>query len=258
MLNEFVYRPLAQLLVPALVRTGVKPETVVLAHTALGLLAAWQVAGGRALTPALLLQVKTVLDNADGQLARATGQTSALGRYLDSEMDLLVNAALLLAIDRRWGAPALVLLQLLLTVDFLLEREYREARGEVFRSEPHENSSSATLDLLQAVYRFSFEPQEKLLAPVFEARFRDAGAEQKTARPILPGLSLTSPPIWACPPSWHSQACASREADHGTTSSACRCRRWLWSRCNCGVKPTCGGSGEYNASAHHGRCARRV
>lgn len=183
MLNEFVYRPLAQLLVPALVRTGVKPETVVLAHTALGLLAAWQVAGGRALTPALLLQVKTVLDNADGQLARATGQTSALGRYLDSEMDLLVNAALLLAIDRRWGAPALVLLQLLLTVDFLLEREYREARGEVFRSEPHENSSSATLDLLQAVYRFSFEPQEKLLAPVFEARFRDAGgrAENRAA-----------------------------------------------------------------------------
>ena len=35
-----------------------------------------------------------MLDNADGQLARLTGRVTAFGRYLDSEFDLLVDAAL--------------------------------------------------------------------------------------------------------------------------------------------------------------------
>lgn len=174
-LNEFLYRPLAQLLVPVLARRGVRPEAVVLFHTALGLLAAWQVSRGQTVAPAVLLQLKTVLDNADGQLARATSQTSAVGRYLDSEMDLLVNAALLLAIDARWGGLALVLLQLLLTADYLLEREYREARGEVFRDEPHEGQPSTLLGILRGVYAVTFEPQEKLLAPLFRQRFQAAG-----------------------------------------------------------------------------------
>ena len=175
-LNEFVYRPLAQLFVAPLARAGVRPEGVVVFHTLLGLLAAWQVSHGQRLSPALLLQLKTVLDNADGQLARATGQTTALGRYLDSEMDVLVNAALLLAMDRRWGAPALLVLQLLLTVDFLLEREYRAARGQAFREAPQRSDDpAALLAVLRGVYALVFEPQERLLAPVFERRFRAAG-----------------------------------------------------------------------------------
>lgn len=185
-LNELVYRPLAQLLVPALARTGVRPEALVLVHTALGLLAAWQVSRGQTVAPATLLQLKTVLDNADGQLARATGQTSAVGRYLDSEMDLLVNAALLLAIDARWGGVALLLLQLLLTADYLLEREYREARGEVFREEPRERRPSTLLGLLQTVYAVTFEPQEKLLAPLLEQRFRAAGGNASNRAAYTP------------------------------------------------------------------------
>ena len=43
---------------------------------------------GSLLAAALLVQLKTLLDNADGQLARLTGRTSAFGRYLDSEVDL--------------------------------------------------------------------------------------------------------------------------------------------------------------------------
>ena len=54
---------------------------------------------------ALLLQLKTVLDNADGQLARASGRTSVLGRYLDSESDLLVDAALFAALGYVTGRP---------------------------------------------------------------------------------------------------------------------------------------------------------
>ena len=60
--------------------------------------AARQPGSAAALVRRLLLQLKTVLDNADGQLARPPGGCPALGRYLDSESDLLVNAALFAAL----------------------------------------------------------------------------------------------------------------------------------------------------------------
>jgi len=123
--GERIFRPLAQLLVEPAARTGLKPTQVVMFHTGLGLIAAWQIAHGRTLlssrlSPALLLQVKTTLDGLDGQLARATGQTTETGRYLDSEMDVVVNAALLCAVlGTRRGLASTMLLSLILTADFV-------------------------------------------------------------------------------------------------------------------------------------------
>lgn len=193
-LNEFVYRPLAQLLVPPLAKLKVPPEAVVLLHTGLGLLAARQIARGERLRPALLLQVKTVLDNADGQLARATNKTSAVGRYLDTEMDTVVNAALLLALDRRLGLPALALQGLILTADFLLEKGYRETRGEVFRADPKLASDGPLLNVLRGVYDVWFVPQEKVLTKVFENRFRSVGgrAEDRGAYNPLFGTHVAA------------------------------------------------------------------
>ena len=45
-----------------------------------------------------------MLDNADGQLARLSGRITAFGRYLDSELDLFVNAALFAGVG--WTPPA--------------------------------------------------------------------------------------------------------------------------------------------------------
>lgn len=175
-LNEYVFRPLAQRLVTPLALLGTRPEQVVVLHTLLGLLAAWRISRGDRLAPALLLQLKTVLDNADGQLARATGQTSAVGRFLDTELDTVANLALLVALDRRAGLPAFALLQLLLTADFVLERDYREARGEAFRSPPaRHDERGPLLNLLERVYALVFEPQEQLVSGVFEGRLRAIG-----------------------------------------------------------------------------------
>ncbi len=102
-LNRLVFRPLGHGVVRLLWRTPLRPELLVLAHGLLGLLAAGMVAYGRDLSAALLLQLVTVLDNADGQLARARRQVSLLGRYLDSEVDLLVHAALFVALYLRTG-----------------------------------------------------------------------------------------------------------------------------------------------------------
>lgn len=198
--SERVFRPLAQRLVDPAARLGLRPEGIVMFHTALGLLAAWQLAHGRTflsarLSPALLLQLKTVLDGLDGQLARATGQTSETGRYLDTEMDVVVNAALLVALlGRRKGAAATLLLSLILSTDYLWERDYRQARGELFREAPAEaGDRPLLLAALKTAYRLYFAPQERLLGAVFGARLRrvtggEPGAADRVAyTPLLTG-----------------------------------------------------------------------
>jgi archaetidylinositol phosphate synthase len=171
--SERVFRPAAQQLIGPLARWGVNPAHLVLFHTALGLYAAHSIRRGGWLTPALLLQVKTVLDAADGQLARATGQTTETGRYLDTEMDLVVNAALNVALVGRWGLPLTLLQSLILSVDYLWERDYRAARGEEFRAAPAQSGDNPhLLAALKAVYAAYFVPQEKLLGAVFQRRLR--------------------------------------------------------------------------------------
>ncbi|MFC4456070.1 CDP-alcohol phosphatidyltransferase family protein [Deinococcus sonorensis] len=176
--SERLFRPLAQSLVDPAARLGVRPTRLVLLHTGLGLLAAWQLRHGRGflagqLSPALLLQLKTVLDNLDGQLARATGQTTQTGRYLDSEMDVVVNAGLLWAILGRAGLPATLLLSLILTVDFLWERDHRAARGQTFRSPPaQQDDHPLVLAALERAYALYFQPQERVLDRLFEWRLR--------------------------------------------------------------------------------------
>ncbi|UQN07547.1 CDP-alcohol phosphatidyltransferase family protein [Deinococcus sp. QL22] len=169
--SERIFRPVAQRLIGPFARRGVNPAHLVLFHTALGLYVAHSIRRGGRLTPALLLQVKTVLDNLDGQLARATGQTTETGRYLDTEMDLVVNVALNVALVGRWGIPLTLLQSLILTVDYLWERDYRAARGEEFRASPAQSTDNPqVLAALKAVYAAYFVPQEKLLGTVFERR----------------------------------------------------------------------------------------
>ena len=68
-----VFRPLAHFVVLALLPLRVPPPAVVLAATGTGLAAAAEIGRGNFVGAALLLQLKTVIDNADGQLARAAG-----------------------------------------------------------------------------------------------------------------------------------------------------------------------------------------
>ena len=81
------------------------------------------------------MQLKTVLDNADGQLARLTDRVTAFGRYLDSECDLLVERR---ALRRRSAgttdgpfaaAAGFVALTAVLSVNFNLERLARGCAG---------------------------------------------------------------------------------------------------------------------------------
>ena len=73
-----------------------------------------------------------MFDNADGQLARLTGRVTAFGRYLDSECDLLVNAALFAGLGWYTGRPlaaalGFVALTAVLSINFNAERLARGA-----------------------------------------------------------------------------------------------------------------------------------
>jgi phosphatidylglycerophosphate synthase len=163
---ELVFGPLARLVVRALLPLRVPAPAVVLANTAAGLAGAWTIWHGDLIAGALLLQLKTLLDNADGQLARAAGRTSTLGRYLDTEADLVVNVAVFAALGHVTGQPWLALVALagltaVLSVDFNLEALYREARGEQFRPAPDRETGGTATRALTAGYEVVFAPQDR-------------------------------------------------------------------------------------------------
>ena len=161
-----VFRPLSGVVVPVLLWARIPPPAVVLANATAGLCAAFALARGELVLAAVLLQVKTLLDNADGHLARVSGKGTLTGRYLDTEADLVVNAALFAALghvtEQPWLALAAFLaLTLVLAADFNVSEMYREARG---RGTPPPAASGGDVEgMLREIYGVVFAPQDRLL-----------------------------------------------------------------------------------------------
>ncbi|MBI4172410.1 MAG: CDP-alcohol phosphatidyltransferase family protein [Actinobacteria bacterium] len=176
---EYVFRPLAHLVVLALLPLRVPPPAVVIAGAGVGLGAALGIARGHLVLGALLLQLKTVLDNADGQLARASGRVTAFGRYLDSESDLLVNASVFAAFGAVTHEPwlalaAFLVLTLVLGVNFNLKWLYRRERGAIAGRTPSAQGAGAALE---RVYAVVYAPQDRLVEAFVEWRLRRLNAD---------------------------------------------------------------------------------
>jgi len=185
LMSELVFRPLAHPVVRLLLPLRVPPPVVVLAGTTVGLEAAVLLWRHSLVWAAVLLQVKTLLDGADGQLARASGRVTVLGRYLDSESDLLVDAALFAALGHVTGQPVLagvafVVLALVLSFDFDLELLWRREHGRLPR-EARPPAPSGVAALLGRVYDVVYAPQDRLVEWTVERRLRGATREQRLA-----------------------------------------------------------------------------
>jgi archaetidylinositol phosphate synthase len=171
---EYVFRPVAHVVVLALAPMRVPPPAVVLASTASGLAAAIELGRGQLVAAALLVQLKTVLDNADGQLARLTGRVTAFGRYLDSECDLLVDAALFAGLGWWTGngpaaAAGFVAMTVVLSVNFNLERLARGGR------------TARDASVLGRLYDVLYGWQDMLIERLVERRLRGAGDDARRA-----------------------------------------------------------------------------
>lgn len=191
--SELIMRliqPLADLLVGLLAKTGINPLSVVMTHALLGFAAAallMAAPGDGLLIAALLLQLKTLLDNVDGGLARVTGQVTKMGRYVDTVMDFLVNTALFVALAF-YGPPLLALLGfLILTVilsfDYNFERLYQRLRlAEQSQEELPRGAPAVLYNIFKGCYELLFAPQDKLIEGLERRRFlRLTGLEPETA-----------------------------------------------------------------------------
>jgi phosphatidylglycerophosphate synthase len=183
-LCERVYRPLAHVVVATLAPLRVPPPVVAASAGTTGLVAAVLLGRGHLVAAGLVVQVKTVLDNADGQLARLTGRVTAFGRYLDSELDLFVNAALFAALAWSTGQVLLplagfVALTAVLSVNFNVERLYRAERDGAAPAMPEALSRPAAA--LRRVYALLYAPQDRLVERFVERRLRGASAAARLA-----------------------------------------------------------------------------
>jgi archaetidylinositol phosphate synthase len=175
--SEYGFRRLAHLVVLVLLPLQVAPTNLVIFHTLLGVFAGFLIAQNQLLWAAVLIQIKTVLDNADGQLARASGMVTEIGRYADTEGDFVVNLALfagLGALTGQWWLALLgfVVFTLMLSLDFNWEYLYRFERQEYFRPAPDTSKENqSVLRGLEWFYATVFKPQDNLLRAVSEARF---------------------------------------------------------------------------------------
>lgn len=94
LINTYLIRPLAGLVVRFLFHTPITPNVVTGTAIVTGLLSAAIYTNGSAthvVIAGLLITLKDILDSADGQLARAREQYSRAGRFLDSIGDVVVN-----------------------------------------------------------------------------------------------------------------------------------------------------------------------
>ena len=183
-LCELLFRPVAHLVVLLLLPLRVPPQLVAAASGATGIAAAVELAQGRFLLAAILVQLKTVLDNADGQLARLSGRTTPFGRYLDSELDLVVNAALFAAVGWSTGRPWLaaagfVALTTVLNVNYNAERLYHAERGEAASAMPE--TSGRADGLLRRLYLLLYAPQDRLVERFVDRRLRAASPQTRLA-----------------------------------------------------------------------------
>jgi len=112
-IDVWVHRPLAYVIARVLLPTPVSPNLVTLSSIGFGLCAAWLIVADvpyHFQWAGLCVFVSTVLDCADGQLARMRKSSSVFGRMLDGSADLIVTTAILLAgafaIYRRYDEPS--------------------------------------------------------------------------------------------------------------------------------------------------------
>ena len=96
--TQFLYRPISTRIAGVLARTGVSPVTVTWVGAAVALAGGALFAGGYYLAGALVTLASVIVDCVDGDLARATDQSSTVGAFLDSVLDRWMDAALILGL----------------------------------------------------------------------------------------------------------------------------------------------------------------
>ncbi|HKW96020.1 MAG TPA: CDP-alcohol phosphatidyltransferase family protein, partial [Methylomirabilota bacterium] len=109
--DRYLHRRGSRWITRLLVRTPVTPNQVSLLSLAIGLGAIWcfwRATPASALLGILVYAFATVVDHADGELARLTFQESAFGANLDWTIDTIIHAGIVLGIGVTASGPLMV------------------------------------------------------------------------------------------------------------------------------------------------------
>ncbi len=150
----------------------------------------------------LLLPLKSTLDAVDGTLARLRGRPTRTGRFLDSNLDFLVNLALMLALVPGAGVPMPVALAAFVSMElqgsvyhhlYLLHRHRHggdtSARPrEDARAFPYENA--AVVAALYRLYQVFYGWQDWLIQKLLYLRCAPAWTPSTRRLTLASGLGL--------------------------------------------------------------------
>ncbi len=92
--SRYLNRPVSTRLSMALAHLPIHPDVVSLAALLLGFLAAWLLASGRGVAGGILVQLASILDGVDGEIARLQVRAGPGGALLDGVLDRLADAAI--------------------------------------------------------------------------------------------------------------------------------------------------------------------
>lgn len=98
-------RPIATVIANSLKHTSFTPIHVTIGFVIAGLIAIYCILQGYNWFAAFFLSLKSILDAADGELARVKQKPSYTGRYLDSVSDIILNALFFLSIWHITNTP---------------------------------------------------------------------------------------------------------------------------------------------------------
>lgn len=135
--SRYINRKVSTVITRALLATGrpPSPDAVTLVTTAIALLAAYLVIAVGGVAAGVMVQLASIIDGVDGEIARATGRSSRAGAFLDSMMDRLADIAMIVAAAARLLSlgcrPDITLYILAAALSGDLMVSYLHARGEM-------------------------------------------------------------------------------------------------------------------------------
>ena len=171
-------RPLAKKIVKLLLPTCIGSITLTWVFTIIGISSAFLIYHRKWLIFAsILLIIKSVIDAADGEMARTRNRPSYTGRYLDSINDFIINGFILFAI----GVPLNISIGIILIVWFFFQlhgtifnfyyliRRHNDKGdttsriNELSPPSPYEYENGKVVRILHLIYLFLYAWQDKLI-----------------------------------------------------------------------------------------------
>jgi CDP-diacylglycerol---glycerol-3-phosphate 3-phosphatidyltransferase len=111
-------------------RTGISPNAISIITLGLNAIVAGIIAAGYLLPGGVLILLVGLLDSLDGAVARASGQATTFGAFLDSTLDRYAEAVLFLAIVYYYRADTTVVLLSFIALVGSVLVSYARARAE--------------------------------------------------------------------------------------------------------------------------------